>query len=249
MAIVFAGGRVTNRANPADAPLIVSDADARAATWRDFQEGLTAEEQTFFQAPDRNGRIAVTAAGRAGRPRMGPHQAARQRRRDEHVRILIDAAENAARTFFVMPIPVFQAMPAPCQWVTDVMTGPGRGLRIEINGYGRFPVEWLDLRTALGRTHRANRRASQDACIYATRFAGQAIAPALAGQWGRRRGLVGRRRGDTAERWVEREDTVTLFHELIVHVILGRPGHAGGFDEWVETRARLNWLRTHPAAL
>ena len=36
------------------------------------------------------------------------------------------------------------------------------------------------------------------------------------------------------------------YFELIHHAILGRPGHAGSFDEWVETRARLNWLRANP---
>jgi len=247
MAIIFSGGRISNRANRADPPLIISDGDARAAAWRDFREGLTPEERTFFTAPNANGRIGVSGAGQAARPRMGRHQPARERRRDEHVSLLIDAVRNGARTFFVMPVPVFQTMPATHQWVTNITTGSGRGLRIEINVYGVFPVEWLDLRTALGRTHRASRRRAQDACVYATHFPGHAIAPAFTRMWQRRRrGLVGSRRGDTVERWVDREDTVTLFHELIVHAVLGRPGHAGDFDEWVETRARLNWLRANP---
>jgi hypothetical protein len=237
MAIVFAGGRITNRANPADPAFIIADADARAAAWRDFQEGLRPAERAFFSAPNAAGEIGATADGVAGRG--GAH---------EHVRMLIDAARDARRRLFVMPVPVWQEMTADFQWVTQLAANMvrSRGFRIEINGYGRFAVEWLDFITALGRTHHATRRAEQDACIYATRFIGQPVAAAVAERWRRRPGLVGRRRGDTVERWMDREDTVTLFHELIQHVIRGHAGHAGDFDEWVETRARLNWLNDNP---
>lgn len=237
MTIAFAGGRLTNRANAADPAFLIPDADARAAGWRDFQEGLRPQERGFFAAPGADGRIGVTADGTAGRARA-----------HEHVRLLIDAARDPQRELFVMPVPVFQEMPAGFQWVTQVAANQirSRGFRIEINGYGRFAVEWLDFITALGRTHHATRRARQDACVYSTRFIGMPIAAAIAARWQRRRGLVGRRRGDTAERWIDREDTVTLFHELLVHVVRGRSGHAGQFDEWVETRARLNWLNDNP---
>jgi hypothetical protein len=238
MTIAFVGGRLTNRANPADPAFLIPDAEAAAAGWRDFQEGLRPAERGFFDAPDADGRIAVTAAGTAGRAQA-----------HEHVRLLIDGAEDQRRELFVMPIPVFQEMPANFQWVTQLAANrvASRGFRIELNRYGRFAVEWLDFITALGRTHHATRRARQDACVYATRFIGMAIAGDIAAGWRRRPGLVGRRRGDTVDRWVDREDTVTLFHELLVHVVRGRSGHAGEFDEWVETRARLNWLNDNPA--
>lgn len=103
----------------------IPDADARGAAWRDFQEGFTPAERAYFVAPDGNGQIGVSAAGQVARGQMGPQQPPAERRRDEHVRILIDAAQDPGLTYFVMPIPVFQVMPPPLQWVTAVATGPG----------------------------------------------------------------------------------------------------------------------------
>jgi hypothetical protein len=237
MPIIFTGGRLANRADPADPAFIIPDSDARAAVWRDFLEGLHPFERLFFTPPDRNGRIGVNGLGGAA-----------QQFQHDHVLMLMEAAQRSDRTIFVMPAPVFQAMPERFRWVTQVATGEiRRGFRIHINGYGRFPVEWLDLRTAAGRTHRVDVNADREACVYATRLVGRPVANAVARKWRRRRnGLDGVRPSDTAERFFDREHTATLFHELLFHCIQGFDIHDGGAVDAIEDRARQNWLADNP---
>lgn len=256
MTIIFAGGRCTNRSNPADAPLVLDDGPARAAVWRDFHEGLSPGEQAYFSPPDADGEIGVTPDGGAARAAMGPHQSVRERNRDEPVAMLIDAIRDRAKQYYLMPIPVYQAMPPTLQWVTNSVIGRSRGMRIFINGYGNFPTEWVGT-AALGRTHRASRRSNRDACIYATRFVGANFAQPIRERFERGWVLSGRRRGDTFARWVDREDTASLFHELLGHMITGRPHPAGNppftglaavvenFNDAVERRARQNFRRNH----
>lgn len=238
--ILFSGGEVRNRANPADPTLTVTDNDARAAGWRDFSEVLTADELTLFLAPNARGELTLSPAGQARL--IGPQANALH----PHIRVLMRAIENPDRRLYVMPVPVYQQMPANFRWVTDVAMGThgNRGFRITINGYGQFPVEWIDLRTALGRSHLLSATSPMNACIYGTIFDPNPIAPPLVAQWQRTR-LAGRRRSDTADIWFEREDTVTLFHELLVHVIRGF-GHEGPYDENVEQWARAGWQANNP---
>lgn len=98
--IIFAGGQITSRGDPAAAPLNVSDVDDRSAGWRDFREGLTQPEQALFLAPNGRGELQLSAAGRAamhGRASRNVHL---------HVLQLGRAAESPARRLFVMPMPV-----------------------------------------------------------------------------------------------------------------------------------------------
>lgn len=253
MTIMATGGVVRNRANPLAANLIIANAEARVAFWRDFLLGLTPAEQLFFnlaEQQDGRGRVVLSqphgtaawAAVQANAQASGVHP---------HVQRLLAATASANRTFHVVPVPVFQVQPANLGWVTQVATrqnAGGASLRIAINGYGFFPAEWLGFEVA-GRTHRAVRRQVDDACAYATRFIPQALAAQVVTTFNapsNRAREVGRMPTDTAQRWVDREGCVTLFHELIHHAVRGVRGHAGPFDEWVERRARNNWNAANP---
>lgn len=252
MAIEFSGGSVTNRARAGDPPLVVTNGEARTQAWRDFRDGLTLAEQAFFELAtlqDGRGRVGLSAAGAANQAACqadpggcGVH---------EHVRLLLNATVNANETFHVMPLPVFQRLPAGLEWVTAIVVrnNPERfSMRVTVNGYGGFPAEWIGFEVA-GRTHRATRRTQDDACVYATRFAGQPLAVPVTASWNtptNRSRQVGRLRGDNLQVWVDREGCVSLFHELIHHVIRGVPGH-GNYDTWVERRARNNWNSNHGA--
>jgi hypothetical protein len=237
MTITFAGGRLTNRAKPNDPALIIPDSDARAAAWRDFMEGLHPFERMFFTPPDQYGRIGVNGLGGA----------AEQFQHDD-VLMIMEAAKRTDQTIHVMPVPVYQQMPEQFQWVTEIATAPERdGFRGYINGYGDFRVGSLGLGTrAIGRARR--RHPNHTACVYATRFVNQPLAGAVVWQWHwRRHRLSGYRPDDTAARFLDREDTCTLFHELLFHCIQGFfDTHAGGAVDAIEDRARQNWLLDHP---
>jgi hypothetical protein len=237
MAIIFAGGRLTNRAKPSDPAFIIPDSDARAAAWRDFWEGLHPFERLLFTPPDVNGRIGVNGAGGA----FAQFQ-------HEDVFMLIEAAQRTDQTIHVMPAPVLQQMPKPFQWVTQIATSQAKdGFRAYINGYGDFPAASLGLRTALGWARRNH--PNHAACMYATRFVDRPLAGAVVQQWHKRRHKLRWNRGDdTAERFFDRADTVALFHELLFHCIQGWffDTHAGGAAAAIEDRAAWNWLADNP---
>ena len=242
--IIFRGGQIDSRGNPGAAPLIVTDEEARINGWRDFRDGLTVEERGFFTMPGANGVLGLTPEG--VRHAHGPGS----RRTHLHVLRMLRAAETPTRRIFVLPMPVFQVMPAAQAWVTPIAVGThgNQGFRITINGYGAFPSEWVDLRTALGRTHHASVASPVDAVVYGTTFGNNPVDPQVAAQWNRlsQAGqLVAVRPGDTAASYIAREDTVTLFHELLVHAIWGVAGHGSMLDEAVEARATQNWLAHH----
>ncbi len=251
--ILFTGGTIRNRANPAAAPLVIDNDVAADVAWSDYRDGLSDEERTWFARDDQQDarlQLALTQAGRDALARVqadpgssGVH---------DHVRHLLRATASVTRTFHVMPISMFRELPADRAWLTGIATrnNPSRSaMVINLNGYGFFPVEWLGYEVA-GRTHRATRRQVDDACVYVTRFPQFPLAPRAQASWNfrtNRSRQVGRMRGDTLGRWADREGTVTLYHELIHHAIRGEPGHAGQYDEWVERRARNNWNEHNPA--
>jgi hypothetical protein len=238
MTITFTGGRLTNRTKPSDPALIIPDSNARAAAWRDFMEGLHPFERLLFTPPDQYGRIGVNGLGGAA-----------ERFQHDDVLMIMEAAKRTDQTIHVMPVPVFQRMPAQFQWVTEIATSERRnGFAAYVNGYGSFPDISLGLTTARGLAQRVRAHPNHTACVYATRFVNQPLAGAVLWQWHwRRHILAGRRRDDTAARLVDREDTATLFHELLFHCIQGFfDGHAGGAVDAIEERARQNWLADNP---
>jgi hypothetical protein len=237
MTITFAGGRLTNRTKPSDPALIIPDSDARAAGWRDFQEGLHPFERLFFTPPDQYGRIGVNGLGGAA-----------ERFQRDDVLMIMEAAKRTDQTIHVMPAPVFQQMPEQFRWVTQIATSQKqRGFRVYINGYGRYDPTSLGLRTAFGEAESGH--PNHAACVYATRFGSRPLAGAVVQQWRRRpSSLVAPvRNDDTPQRYFDREDTVTLFHELLFHCIQGWfDTHEGGAVDAIEDRAAQNWLLDHP---
>ncbi|MCI0639200.1 MAG: hypothetical protein L0Y72_01715 [Gemmataceae bacterium] len=259
MAIVFTGGTVRNDTNPVDPPLMIDNQLARDAAWNDFRDGLTQEEQRFFELnplPNGRGQLGLTDPDmNAGAPIH------------EDVRLLIEETRNEERTIHIMPVPVYnQTAPA---WILEFNRGDSDNVqRFEINGYAHdFPREFLGM-WVFGRTHRM-RRSGENAIVYATRFAPVGIDPHIVDTWDRPilRPIPWREEaGLTPGIWIDRHSTIVLFHELVFHAIRGVFAHricaGGAYDaagvcragverphprlRQVERRARDNWTANHP---
>ncbi len=248
--IIFAGCEITDCRKFTSRPLVVTADEARANGWRDFCEGLTPAERRLFSPPEADGRLSLSAEG--ARRRLAPGSAGLR----PSVRSLLEAAGDNMRRTFVTPMPVFQRREGDHAWVVEAAKGmPGtNGFVVEVNGYGRFPVEAGHLRAGLGRAHRGGRMSARAACVYATIFFGGAIEPSLAAGW--RRTLVEARLADrrtsvasSYDPEAERPDTVTLVHDRLASAIAGPEKKVDPIDAAIRARsARIEALQNAAAA-
>lgn len=256
MSIVFAGGSIQNRNDATAGHLNITNIEARDMAWRDFRNGLTAQERTFFQRIDQaDGRGALALSG-DGQAAYARHRAApRSRVLHDHVVQLMRETVSTRRVVTVFPAPVFGPMPADLRWLTELVTRRARGrhaMRIVINGYANFPVEFLGFEVA-GRTAHTDAR-RDNALAYIAHDMALPVAPDVAASFDlptNRSTMVNRMAGDTPGVWADREGCSTLFHELIGHAIVA---HSHGvtpaierYFTWVERRAGNNWRAAQAA--
>ncbi len=237
--IIFAGGEIADYSKFTSRALVVTGEEARANGWRDFRDGLTPCEERLFLPPDERGRLVLSPEGewrRAAPGGGGLHP---------HLRDLLMAAGDEKRRYFVTPMPVFQRREGAHAWVVEAAKGaPGtNGFAVQVDGYGRFPVEAANLRSRLGRAHRPGRMSARSACAYGTIFFGGAIETSLAAPW--RAALVEARMadrraaagGDPRSDAADRPETATLVHDLLALAITGRTKSAARIAAATRSRA------------